>query len=400
MARTLSSTATPIAINPSFEVAAVDGKPHPLTELDEVRLKEALALAEASFGKTEPNPRVGCVLGFPDGRVIGRGATQEVGGPHAEAMALREAQALGHTTDGATAWVTLEPCSHHGRTPPCCEALIAAGLSRVVVAVTDPFPQVNGAGLRWLREAGIEVALASGDLANKARDINIGFFSRHERGTPWVRMKLAASIDGVTALANGQSQWITGEAARRDGHAWRRRASAVLTGIGTALADDPRLDVRAVSTSAQPMRVVVDSQLRLPASARLLEPPGKVLIFAARSTSELDRELLSRGALVLQATGVDGQVDLKAMLRELAQQGCNEVHVEAGAVLNGALLHAGVVDELLIYLAPSLLGHGRPMAHLPALMSLAGRLKLRFEDVQLLGDDLRVRARILRHDAS
>ena len=362
------------------------------TTLDEQRLREALALAEGSFGLTEPNPRVGCVLGFSDGRIIGRGATQQAGGPHAEVMALRDARAQGHATVGATAWVTLEPCAHHGRTPPCCDALVAAGLSRVVVAATDPFPQVNGAGLTRLREAGLEVVLASDEIARAARDINIGFFSRVERGRPWVRMKIAASIDGTTALPNGQSQWITGEAARRDGHAWRRRASAVLTGIGTALADDPRLDVRAVTTAVQPMRVVVDSQGRLPASARLLQAPGKVMVFTARPASEGNSDVLATGAQILQCAGPGGQVDLKAMLHELAQQGVNEVHVEAGAVLNGALLQAGLVDELLLYLAPSMLGQGRPMAQWSALTSLSDRLKLQFTDVQLVGDDLRVRA--------
>lgn len=370
-----------------------------LSALDERRLREALILAEGSFGLCEPNPRVGCIVGFADGRIIGRGATQMVGGPHAEVMALNDARSSGCDTAGATAWVTLEPCAHHGRTPPCCDALIAAGLSRVVVAATDPFPQVNGAGLKKLRQGGVEVALADGELAQAARDINIGFFSRVERGIPWVRMKIAASVDGITALPNGQSQWITGDAARRDGHLWRHRASAVLTGIGTALADDPRLDVRAFNTSAQPMRVVVDSQLRLPATARLLQPPGKVVIFTARPSTEGGAALLSSGALLVQAQAADGQVDLKAMLRELARQGVNEVHVEAGAKLNGALLQAGLVDELLLYLAPSMLGDGRPMAQWPALLSLSSRLKLRFTESQLLGHDLRIRAIVEHPDA-
>jgi diaminohydroxyphosphoribosylaminopyrimidine deaminase / 5-amino-6-(5-phosphoribosylamino)uracil reductase len=374
----------------------LDDSSHALTALDELRLQEALLLAEGSFGLTEPNPRVGCVLGFADGRVIGKGATQQAGGPHAEVMALRDAHSLGHQTHGATAWVTLEPCAHHGRTPPCCDALIASGLRRVVVAAADPFLQVNGAGLDRLRTAGIEVALATGELARAAREINIGFFSRVERGTPWVRMKVAASVDGCTALANGQSQWITGEAARRDGHLWRRRASAVLTGIGTALADDPRLDVRAVNTAAQPMRVVVDSQLRLPPTARLLQPPGQVLIFTARSVTDNDPGLLASGALVVQCTGEGGHVDLKAMLYELAKRGVNEVHVEAGATLNGALLQEGLVDELLLYLAPSMLGQGRPMAQWPSLPSLSERLKLQFTDLQLLGDDIRIRATVQR----
>jgi diaminohydroxyphosphoribosylaminopyrimidine deaminase/5-amino-6-(5-phosphoribosylamino)uracil reductase len=217
---------------------------------------------------------VGCVLGRADGSVLGRGATQQAGGPHAEVMALRDAAAAGHSVQGATAWVTLEPCAHHGRTPPCCDALIAAGLARVVVAIGDPFAQVAGAGLARLRAAGIEVVMADADIAQAAREINIGFFSRIERGRPWVRMKIAASLDGRTALPNGVSQWITGEPARTDGHAWRRRAAAVLTGIGTVLEDDPRLDVRLVPTPAQPLRVVVDSRLETPPAARLLQPPG------------------------------------------------------------------------------------------------------------------------------
>ena len=253
----------------------------PLSDLDQQRLRDALALAESVFGLTEPNPRVGCVVGHADGTVLGRGATQQPGGPHAEVMALRDAAAAGHTVEGATAWVTLEPCAHHGRTPPCCDALIAARVARVVVAAGDPFPQVNGQGIARLRAAGIRVDLADGELAQAAHDINVGFFSRVQRGRPWVRLKVAASLDGTTALHNGASQWITSEAARRDGHAWRKRASAVLTGIGTALADDPRLDVRLVDTPRQPLRVVLDSQFRLPPTARLLAPPGQVLVVGA-----------------------------------------------------------------------------------------------------------------------
>ncbi len=360
--------------------------------LDQARLQQALALAESSFGLTEPNPRVGCVIGFEDGRVLGCGATQQAGGPHAEVMALRDAQAQGHHTQGATAWVTLEPCAHHGRTPPCCDAIIAAGLSRVVVALADPFPQVNGAGLARLREAGITVVLADGALADAARDINIGFLSRVQRGLPWVRMKIAASLDGATALPDGQSQWITGEAARRDGHAWRRRASAVLTGIGTVLADDPRLDVRWVPTPVQPQRVVVDSQWRLPPSARLLQGPGPVLVVGAGDPLKAPPELAASGATLLHVPGLDGRVDLRAMLQQLAARGFNELHIEAGAVLNGALLRAGLVDELLLYMAPRLVGPGRPMALWPALTSLSGAIDFKLVDVQQLGEDLRIRA--------
>ena len=377
-------------------MAACGALPVELSALDRQRLQEALSLAEGSFGLTEPNPRVGCVIGLEDGRVLGRGATQQAGGPHAEVMALRDAHTQGHRTQGATAWVTLEPCAHHGRTPPCCDALIAAGLARVVVALADPFPQVNGAGIARLRAAGITVLLADGlvdgETVAAARDINIGFLSRVQRGTPWVRMKIAASMDGVTALADGQSQWITGEAARRDGHAWRRRASAVMTGIGTVLADDPQLDVRWVPTAAQPLRVVVDSTWRLPTSARLLHGPGAVLVVGASDPHLAPPALAACGATLLHAPAADGRVDLASMLRQLAARGVNELHVESGAVLNGALLRAGWVDELLIYMAPRLVGPGRPIAAWPALSNLAEALDFKLVDVQQLGDDLRIRA--------
>ena len=376
-------------------MAAGGAVPVELSALDRQRLQEALQLAESSFGLTEPNPRVGCVIGLEDGRVLGRGATQQAGGAHAEVMALRDAQAQGHRTQGATAWVTLEPCAHHGRTPPCCDAIIAAGLSRVVVALADPFPQVNGAGIARLRTAGITVVMADsvtdGDLRAAARDVNIGFLSRVQRGMPWVRMKIAASMDGVTALADGQSQWITGEAARRDGHAWRRRASAVMTGVGTVLADDPQLDVRWVPTAAQPLRVVVDSTWRLPPSARLLRGPG-ALVVGALDPQLAPLALAASGATLLHAPAADGRVDLADMLRQLALRGVNELHVESGAVLNGALLRAGLVDELLFYMAPRLVGPGRPMAGWPALQSLDEALDFRIMDVQQLGDDLRIRA--------
>ena len=376
-------------------MAAGGAVPVELSALDRQRLQEALQLAESSFGLTEPNPRVGCVIGLEDGRVLGRGATQQAGGAHAEVMALRDAQAQGHRTQGATAWVTLEPCAHHGRTPPCCDAIIAAGLSRVVVALADPFPQVNGAGIAQLRTAGITVVMADsvtdGDLRAAARDVNIGFLSRVQRGMPWVRMKIAASMDGVTALADGQSQWITGEAARRDGHAWRRRASAVMTGVGTVLADDPQLDVRWVPTAAQPLRVVVDSTWRLPPSARLLRGPG-ALVVGALDPQLAPLALAASGATLLHAPAADGRVDLADMLRQLALRGVNELHVESGAVLNGALLRAGLVDELLFYMAPRLVGPGRPMAGWPALQTLDEALDFRIMDVQQLGDDLRIRA--------
>jgi len=360
--------------------------------LDDTRLAEALALAESSFGLTEPNPRVGCVIGHEDGRVLGRGATQQAGGPHAEVMALRDAAAAGQDVRGATAWVTLEPCAHHGRTPPCCDALIAAGLGRVVVALGDPFPAVNGQGIARLRAAGIRVDLADEPWAARAREVNIGFFSRVQRQRPWLRMKIAASLDGRTALPDGRSQWITGEAARADGHAWRRRASAVLTGIGTVLADDPRLDVRLVPTPAQPLRVVLDSQLRLPAAARLLDPPGRVLVLTAAAPGADAEALSARGAEVAPLPAHEGRIGLPAVLAELHRRHVNELHVEAGATLNGALLHAGLVDELLLYVAPKLVGPGLPMLQWPTLAGLDEALQLEWTDVQRIGADLRLRA--------
>jgi len=364
----------------------------PLTPLDHQRLLEALALAESSFGLTEPNPRVGCIIGTEDGQILGRGATQQAGGPHAEVMALRDAQAAGHALQGATAWVTLEPCAHHGRTPPCCDALIAAGIVRVVAALGDPFPQVNGAGMTRLRAAGVDAVLADGDIAAAAAFINCGFLSRVQRGRPWVRVKVAASLDGRTALPNGRSQWITGEAARRDGHAWRRRASAVLTGIGTVRADNPRLDVRLVPTPAQPLRVVLDSQFMLKADAAIAAPPGRLLLVGAVGVDQADQRLAEQGVSLLSLPGPDGRVDLGLLLQTLAAQGVNELHVEAGAVLNGALLAGGWVDEVLMYLGPMLLGPGRPMADWPALQSLDEALALQVQDVIRLGPDVRLRA--------
>ena len=366
-----------------------------LTPLDRTRLQGALALAASAIGVSEPNPRVGCVIGHADAQVLGRGATQQAGSAHAEVMALRDAAAAGHVARGATAWVTLEPCAHHGRTPPCCDALIEAGVARVVVAVGDPFPQVAGAGLARLRAAGMEVLLldAADDLAIAARELNIGFFSRVLRGRPWVRLKIAASLDGRTALNNGVSQWLTGEAARADGHVWRKRASAVLTGIGTVREDNPRLDVRAVPTLLQPLRVVVDSRLETPADARLLDAPGRVLIFSAAHNTDRRAALQARGAEVLLAPDAAGKVDLAAMLHTLAARGVNELHVEAGHKLNASLLRAGLVDELLIYLAPLLIGLGREMAAFGPLTELAEALPYRFTDVQRVGEDLRLLAR-------
>jgi len=365
----------------------------PITPLDRARLLEALTLAETSFGLTEPNPRVGCVIGTPDGRVLGRGATQQAGGPHAEVMALRDAQAGSVDVRGATVWVTLEPCAHQGRTPPCCEALVDAGVARVVVAIGDPFAHVNGAGIARLRASGIEVDLAEGDVAAAARDINIGFFSRVQRGRPWVRLKVAASLDGRTALLDGRSQWITGPQARADGHAWRRRASAVLTGLGTVLADDPRLDVRLVPTPMQPLRVVLDSRLQMPANARILAPPGRVLVATTVSDSARVDDLRAAAAEVALMPAAAGRVDLPSLLALLAERGVNELHVEAGPRLNGALLSQQLVDEILLYQAPVLLGVGRAIADFAPLHELAEAQRFAYCEVAQIGGDLRTRSR-------
>ncbi|MDP1901072.1 MAG: bifunctional diaminohydroxyphosphoribosylaminopyrimidine deaminase/5-amino-6-(5-phosphoribosylamino)uracil reductase RibD [Rubrivivax sp.] len=363
------------------------------TPLDRTRLLEALALAETSFGLSEPNPRVGCIVGSPDGRVLGRGATQQAGGPHAEVMALREARAAGADLRGAIAWVTLEPCAHHGRTPPCCDALIAAGLSRVVVAIEDPFGQVAGDGIARMRAAGVCVEMAEAEIAAAARDLNIGFFSRVQRGRPWVRVKIAASLDGRTALPDGRSQWITGPAARADGHAWRKRAGAVLTGLGTVLADDPRLDVRLVPTALQPLRVVVDSRLRIPPTAALFAWPGAVLVATTVDEPARCAPLRDRGAEVVQLPAQAGRVDLQALLAELARREVNELHVEAGPRLNAALVNAGLVDELLVYQAPTLIGAGRDMAAIGPLPDLGSAPRFVYRDVALVGADLRILAR-------
>jgi len=356
-------------------------------------LQRALALAEGAIGLSEPNPRVGCVLHDAQGQLAGEGFTQQAGGPHAEVMAMRAAADAGRPLAGGTAWVTLEPCAHHGRTPPCADALIAAGLARVVVATTDPFPQVAGRGIARLREAGITVDLAEpGPLVDAAHALNIGFFSRVLRQRPWVRLKLAASLDGRTALPDGRSQWITSEAARADGHAWRRRAGAILTGSGTVRDDDPRLDVRLFGSVRQPLRVVADSGFATPPQARLIAPPGDCLIVGAdpRAAARM-AALREAGAQVELLQGDDGRVDLPALLALLARRGVNELHVEAGARLGGALFEQGLVDELLLYLAPRLIGPGRDLLALPLLEGLDRTRPLQLLCADTIGPDLRLR---------
>ena len=370
---------------------------------DQLFISQALSLARQAIGLSDPNPRVGCVLVSAQGVVVGVGHTQQAGGPHAEIMALRDCQSRGLSPLGATAYVTLEPCSHHGRTPPCADAFVAASLARVVVALLDPNPQVAGEGVRRLQGAGIAVEVLPLDdpQAQEAREINLGFLSRMVRGGPWVRLKVASSLDGRTALDNGQSQWITGQAARADGHAWRARASAVLTGIGTVLDDDPRLDVREAAAVVQPWRVVLDSQWRTPPTARLLAAPGHVLIYGVApnaedaATNARQQALRDAGADVVPTprNGLQSQVDLAWVLQDLARRGVNELHVEAGARLNAAFIEQGLADELVLYLAPKLIGPGRGLAALSPLAQLSDAWALSFRDAVMVGDDLRVIAR-------
>lgn len=367
---------------------------------------KSLVLSERSLLLSNPNPRVGCVLVAAGDRVIGEGHTQQAGAPHAEVMALRDARARGESVAGATAYVTLEPCSHFGRTPPCCDALIEANIGRVLVATVDPNPRVAGQGLERLRSAGIQVDLLPTDhpAAIRSRELNIGFFSRMIRGTPWVRMKIAASLDGITALPNGQSQWITGEAAREDGHLWRARACAVLTGAGTVLEDNPRLDARLPNLVRQPHLAVIDSRLDTPPNARLFEPPygglpRRLWFFHAEAGRPQADKLRQCGADTILMPGANGKVDLGATMRELGRREVNELHVEAGAKLNASLLREGWVDELLVYLAPRLLGQGAGMAPFGPLERLADGTPLRWLETQVLGTDLRLRARIDGRDA-
>lgn len=364
----------------------------PLAPADLAHLEAAITLAHASIGLSDPNPRVGCVLLNAAGQQVGQGHTQQAGGPHAEVMALRAAEAVGQSLAGGTAYVSLEPCAHHGRTPPCADALVAAGLRRVVVATLDPFPQVAGKGMARLQAAGLQVDLApSGPVQAAAQALNIGFFSRVIRRRPWLRLKVAATLDGRTALPDGRSQWITGSDARTDGHRWRARAGAILTGIGTVLADDPRLDVRLVQTTLQPSRIVLDTHFRTPPGARLLAGPGQARVIGGQGHPARMSALRNAGAIVQTMPSTHGTVDMAAVLAQLATEGINELHVEAGARLNAALLTAGLVDELLVYLAPKLLGPGRGMVDWPVLGGLDDANAWQFEAVEPVGQDLCLR---------
>ncbi|APW43230.1 bifunctional diaminohydroxyphosphoribosylaminopyrimidine deaminase/5-amino-6-(5-phosphoribosylamino)uracil reductase RibD [Rhodoferax saidenbachensis] len=366
----------------------------------------AFSKVRDSHISSNPNPSVGCVLIALDGSILGEGLTQRAGGPHAEIMALRDAAAKGHSVQGATAYVTLEPCSHHGRTGPCCDALIQAGIKKVVATNTDPNPLVAGQGFARLRAAGVEVEVLhpSDPLAIQSRELNIGFFSRMVRKTPWVRLKVAASLDGKTALPNGASQWITSSEARTDGHAWRARACAVLTGIGTVLQDQPRLDVRLVETPRQPHLAVVDSDMQTPLDAPLFIAGRAVFIYAAAKNDAKAEALQAQGATIIYLPGhhadgtPTGKVDLAAMLRDLGKREINELHVEAGHKLNGSLVREGLVDEFLVYLAPKLMGQGADMANFGPLTALNDALPLEFKSTEMVGPDLRIVARVTGRD--
>jgi diaminohydroxyphosphoribosylaminopyrimidine deaminase/5-amino-6-(5-phosphoribosylamino)uracil reductase len=355
------------------------------TAADHAFMARTLRLARCGLWTTTPNPRVGCVI-VKEGEIVGEGWHVRAGEAHAEVHALR---AAGDRARGATAYVSLEPCSHHGRTPPCAEALIDAGLARVVAAMTDPNPQVAGQGMQLLTLAGIRAEV--GLLEAEARELNLGFISRMTRHRPWLRLKTASSLDGRTALANGASQWITGPQARADVQRWRARACAILTGVGTVRADDPQMNVRDLDVSRQPLRVIVDSGLNTPPKARILGPGTLVVGLDGAKRAAIEA---SGAEVLLMESGADGRIDLPLLLAELARRGCNEVHAEAGATLNGALLRAGLVDEWLAYLAPMAMGNpARGLFDTPELTAMAGCPRFKSHDLRQLGDDIRLTLR-------
>lgn len=358
------------------------------TAFDHARMAEALQLAARGLYSTDPNPRVGCVI-VNDGTVVGRGFHLKAGEPHAEVHALQDAR---ERARGATVYVTLEPCSHTGRTPPCADALIEAGVSRVIAAMRDPNPKVAGNGFEKLAAAGVETV--SGLMEQEARALNPGFVSRMTRGRPWVRSKLAVSLDGRTALADGTSKWISDAAAREDAHRWRARSSAILTGSGTVLADDPALTVRLEGSEAawrQPLRVVVDSGLRISSQARIFQGVGPCCIATLEADGTKQQAFVAAGVVLLNLPAADRHVDLEALMRALAGRECNEVLVEAGPALNGALLRAGLIDELIVYMAPHVLGDtARGMFAIPALAAMDARQELKLIDLRQIGGNLRL----------
>ena len=364
------------------------------TAADARHMARALQLARRGLYTTDPNPRVGCVV-VNDGVVVGEGWHERAGEPHAEIIALR---AAGDRARGADLYVTLETCCHHGRTPPCTDGVIASGVRRVVAAMSDPNPLVSGKGTAALQKTRIEVGV--GLMQASAEALNPGFISRMTRGRPWVRLKMAASLDGRTALKNGESRWITGEPARRDVQRWRARSSAILTGIGTVLADDPALTVRAFDIGRAPLRVVVDGRLRMPATARMLRLPGRTLIATTENGGANERALTDAGAEIIRLPSHGERVDLTALLRHLAGIGVNELLVEAGAELGGALLRAALVDEIVVYFAPHIMGdQERGLFHLPALAAMADRIALTVTDVRAVGGDWRVQATVTSRES-
>lgn len=371
----------------------------PMNAIDDAELmRRALHLAQEALYRTSPNPRVGCVLFGRNGVVLGEGATQEAGGPHAEIVALNDAKQRGNDVRGATAYVTLEPCAHLGRTGPCCDALIGAGVGRVVAALEDPNPVVAGQGFQRLRAAGVDVSVGVG--AKLSRELNLGFFSRILRKRPWVRTKIAVSFDGRTALENGVSKWITSSDARSDGHEWRARACAVLTGVGTVLADNPQLDVRYFETSRQPKLVLVDSLLRTPVNSSIFHADRQAIVYTVSVDEGKIKKFQDAGVVVVNTpVSQDGQVDLSFLMNDLAvNHEINELHVEAGQGLNTALLKAGLVDEVLAYIAPKLLGAGMEWASIGPFDSLDQAVAMEFHDVTTVGADLRILARLTGHE--
>ena len=356
---------------------------------DHAYMSQALQLAERGLYSTSPNPRVGCVI-VRDGKIAGSGWHVHTGQSHAEINALNVA---GEAAQGATVYLTLEPCSHYGRTQPCAEALIRAKVAKVIIAMQDPNPLVAGKGVSLLKQSEINVLV--GLMEEKAKDLNVGFVSRMTNNRPWVRMKIAASLDGKTALNNGVSQWITGEAARYDGHRFRARSCAVLTGIGTVLEDDPQLSVRFIETSRQPLRVIIDSRLEIPATAKVLRGDGE-LIFTASDNKERIAALKKAGAHPIILPNEKGKVDLAKMIQMLADFEINEVLVEAGSKLNGAFIRARLVDELVIYFAPHLIGNkAMGMLQLPELTDLSEKYNLKTQDLRMVGEDIRIMTRFL-----
>lgn len=355
-------------------------------------MARAIELARRGLFTTDPNPRVGCVI-VKNGAIIGEGYHVRAGEAHAEVNALQDA---GDDVAGVTVFLTLEPCSHHGRTPPCCDALIAAGVSRVIVAMQDPNPKVSGQGLAKMRDAGIVVE--TGLLGEQAEALNPGYLMRMRHGRPWIRCKLAMSLDGRTALASGESKWITSSAAREDVHVLRARSSAIMTGSGTVLHDDPsmtvRLQIRNVTIDKQPLRIVLDSQLQVSTQATILKQPGKTRIVCCQADSQRARALQAAGAEVVELAGKDGHIDLSALMQHLAEDEINEVLLESGATLAGAMLMAGYIDELIVYMAPVLMGDSaRGLLHLPGLDTMADKVELNIIDIRALGSDWRITAR-------